>query len=292
MTIQRLIGPLLLALLALGGCASGSDGGAPGVESAGEEAYDLASPELAPMDASDGAGAPAEEREVVSSGSLTLAAKDASETADEIVVLAEAAGGRVEARSEHAATENEEASSWLTIRVPSEKFNDTISQVGELGEVRDLSVNTDDVTRYGRDLDARIGALEASTERLLDLMVEADSSEALIAAENALSERQADLEALRSEREYLSDQVAMSTLSISVVSQSTAQFEPGGFLGGVAAGWNALVGFASAALVAIGAALPWLVVLGVPVAVVIILIRRRGRRASNDETAAEVPPAQ
>src|SRR5699024_869340 len=137
---------------------------------------------------------------------------------------------------------------------------------------------SDDVTQYGRDLDARISALEASTDRLLGLMEEADSSEALIDAENALSERQADLEALRSEREYLSDQVAMSTLTVSLTAESTADFEAGGFLGGIKSGWNSLVGFLGRALAALGALAPWASVRGVPAPLIFWLVRRRRRR--------------
>src|SRR5699024_11329343 len=115
-----------------------------------------------------------------------------------------------------------------------------------------------------RYLDARSSALEASTPRRLELMEAAASSEALTDAENALSERPADLEALRSEREYLSDQVAMSTLTVSLTAESTADFEAGGFLGGIKSGWKSLDGFLSSAIVAHGFLVPWAIVIGVP----------------------------
>lgn len=286
-------GPLLVTLLALAGCSSGSDSAESGVDIAYDTGYDTAPHELAPMEeVSDADAGGVDEREVVTTGSLTLVAADVSLAADEIVALAERAGGRVDARSESAATEHQDATSWVTVRVPAAELDDTISEVEELGEVRDMSLTSDDVTRQGRDLDARIEALEASTERLIELMAEADSSEALIAAEEALSERQAHLESLRSERSYLSDQVAMSTLEVSIIAEPTAQFEADGFVGGLNRGWMALVGFASAAVVGIGVALPWLVVLGVPIAVVAFLLRRRGRRHDRDQHESDVTSSQ
>lgn len=260
-----------LILLALAGCSgNASDSGADmGVA---EEAAD----QSVPMDAS---GDTPEVREVITTGSLTIVVDAPGAATEEIVAVVEGAGGRVDSRSETAADGDREASARLTVRVPADELTETINELETIGETRDVSLTSDDVTRYGRDLDARIGALEASTDRLIELMAEADSSEALIAAESALSERQADLEALRSEREYLSDQVAMSTLDVSLVTESSAEFEAGGFLGGLKSGWNALVNFASGALVALGAALPWAIALGVPAALIIWLLRRRRARA-------------
>ena len=186
----------------------------------------------------DASGDAPEVREVVTTGSLTVVVDDPGAATEEIIEVVEGAGGRVDSRSETAATKNRDASARLTVRIPAGELTDTINEMDTIGETRNVSLNSDDVTQYGRDLDARISALEASTDRLVELMADADSSEALIAAESALSERQADLEALRSEREYLSDQVAMSTLEVSLVTEPAAEFEAGGFLGGIKSGWN------------------------------------------------------
>lgn len=264
----------LVALLALVGCSASSGGGPSSGSFAESAAYDAA-----PMDIS---GDVPHVREIITTGSLTMVVDDPGAATEAIVAVVDGAGGRVDNRSETAATKDREPSARLTVRVPADALTATIDEIGEIGEVRDLSLNSDDVTRYGQDLDARIGALEASTDRLIELMATADSSEALIAAESALSERQADLEALRSERQYLSDQVAMSTLEISLVTEPTAEFEAGGFIGGLKSGWGSLVSFASAVLVALGAALPWVIVLGVPAVLIVWLLRRRRARRAGD----------
>ena len=271
-----------LALLALVGCTpGGNDAGADRADHSDASSADLAHEEVAsqdmPMDAS---GDAPEVREVVTTGSLTVVVDDPGAGTEKVIELVEGAGGRVDSRSETAASKNRDASARLTVRIPADELTDTIDEMDTIGETRNVSLNSDDVTQYGRDLDARISALEASTDRLVELMADADSSEALIAAESALSERQADLEALRSDREYLSDQVAMSTLEVSLVTEPAAEFEAGGFLGGIKSGWNSLVGFLSGALVALGAAIPWLIALGVPAALVIWLLRRRRARVT------------
>lgn len=266
---------LVLVLLGLVGCSSGgsdhsgADGGS--VADAGGSAPERADAAAADADVSG-------PREVVTTGSLSLVVTDAAAAVDEIVTIVESHGGRVDERSETTGSERNGTRAWLTVRIPADELSQSITRIEELGEATEISLSSDDVTLRGRDLDARISALEASTERLIGLMAEAETSEALIAAEDALSERQAELEALRSERSYLSDQVAMSTLSISVSTERVVELEADGFVGGLKNGWNALVSFASGLLVALGTLLPWLVLVGVPLAVAVAVVRRRRRR--------------
>ena len=283
---------LLIVLVLLAACSSGSSGsdaGWSGADSAGAEH----GPEI--DQAADGAAEDADEnaagpREVITTGSLTLVVADTGAAVTQIVALVESDGGRVEGRSEYTTEDERDASAWLTVRVPADDLSATIDRLQDLGEAREIDLSSDDVTLRGRDLDARITALETSTERLISLMAEADTSEALIDAEEALSRRQAELESLRSERAYLSDQGAMSTLHINLHTRHVAELEAGGFLGGLENGWNALVTFASGLLVALGTVLPWLAVIGVPAAIVLLLVRRR-RRTRPTPPSPEPTPA-
>ncbi|PYF99538.1 protein of unknown function [Georgenia satyanarayanai] len=262
----------LVVLLGLVACSGGgSDSSDGGGAQSGADTADMAVAEVA-----DAATGP---REVVTTGSLSLVAADPLTAMDDVVGLVEAVGGYVEERAENAATDEAEASGWLTVRVPAAELTAVLDGLEAVGETRDVSISSEDVTRRGRDLDARIAALQTSTERLLGLMAEADSSEALLAAEDALSERQAELESLQAERAHLSEQVAMASLHVTIDADGPVQLATGGFVGGVQDGWGALVGLAGGLLVVLGALLPWILVLGVPLALVGVLLRRRRRRA-------------
>ena len=282
MRLLRAVALLLVLVLGLAACTGGDDSDA-GTDSGGDAAR-------AEMSSAQDAEEAQEPREVIVTGSLTLVADDARRTMDEIVRLVGQVGGRIHERSEHASQDGEDVSGVLTVRVPAAELTSTLDAVKRLGEATDVSVSTEDVTRQGRDLDARIAALETSTERLLELMEDAGSSDQLLAAEDALSERQAELEALQAERAYLSEQVAMSTLHISVTTDHPVRLEAGGFAGGLRSGWDALVVFADGLLVALGAALPWLLVLAVPVTAV-VLVRRRRRRPATPPTTPPAGPA-
>lgn len=284
MRTLRPVGLLIAALLSLAACVSGSAepevSDAAGSYSIGADEFDMGSAEDGDLESADTEGG---EREVITTGSLTLVTGDVAGAIDEVIGSAEGLDGWVESRYHSTRTEYQNESAWLTLRIPAAELTTMITAVEKLGEVREVQISRDDVTRHGRDLDARIVALEASTERLLELMAQADTSEALIAAEAALSERQGELEALRSERRYLSDQVAMSTLEVSIQPIARAEFDRGGFIGGVFKGWNSLISAASGLLVGIGAALPWLVVLGIPLAGTFWSVRRRRRQRRTAE---------
>ena len=126
--------------------------------------------------------------------------------------------------------------------MPADQLQDVVDELDDVGEVTATNLSRQDVTEQTVDLEARIDAAQASVDRLTALMAQAQSVADLIAAEAALSERQALLESYQQQLEMLDDQVAMSTLSVTVrrtSSPSTA--DPAGFGDGLAAGWNGLV---------------------------------------------------
>jgi hypothetical protein len=115
---------------------------------------------------------------------------------------------------------------------------------------------------------------------LNELLVEAASTSDLIAVESALSERQAELDSLQSQRDYLSDQTLFATLSISVITPADATpADPDGFLDGIVRGWESILAFFAGTLVWAGILVPWvgLAALAVLLGILIRRLRRRTR---------------
>jgi hypothetical protein len=153
---------------------------------------------------------------------------------------------------------------WITVRVPADGLQSLVDQLSGLGEVTASSINRQDVTEVTLDLQARVDAAQASVDRLTELMAQAGSLTDLIAAESALAERQATLESYQQQLEYYDEQVAMSTLTVTLTEPiQTVEADPAGFSDGLAAGWNGLVATLNGIVIAIGFLIPWLVVLGV-----------------------------
>ncbi|GAA4418559.1 hypothetical protein GCM10023169_08270 [Georgenia halophila] len=283
---RLLVGLFAVALLLVGctGGGAGDDGAGGGGNVEDPGAGGFAAEEAAAQQEEQG------DRQVITTANATLVVGQPTAAADEIVGLAEAAGGHVEHRTEHRGDEERSTSASVSVRVPAAELTGLLEDLEDIGEVTDLSQDVQDVTRAVRDLDARIVALETSVERLLEIMAEAENASALIEAETPLSERQAELESLRSERDYLADQVAMSTLRVELRADDAPTVEADGFLGGLSSGWNALVAAFSGLLVLVGVLLPWLLVLGVPLVAVVWFVRRRRRSRAAGPTAAPTAP--
>ncbi|HTM84950.1 MAG TPA: DUF4349 domain-containing protein [Mycobacterium sp.] len=286
---------LALCALSLVGCtASGmSDAQTSGVTSnseIGKQAPDAAGAPPA-RDSAGGAVTIATEREVITTGSLSITVEHPAAAADDAAGIVERAGGRVDARTENPRPQlltGEEADAGLetdraqlTLRIPSAVLTDTLADLKKLGTVQDSSLTSQDVTAQSQDLDARVTALRTSVDRLVALMAKADSTADLIAIESALSERQANLEGLEAQKRVLDSQVQLATITLDLHSVADAPVKtPDTFLSGLAAGWDAFVGFFAGVVVVLGVLVPW-IILAAAIAAGALTILRLRRKAGN-----------
>jgi hypothetical protein len=288
----RLVVAGVIALSALlGACSAGSDGA---MSSADEAAPRALGGEVGPEAPADGsveqaASTSDADRQVIQTGDVRMTVKDPREAADAVVALAEGAGGRVDDRSEHAATKDDVGTAELTIRLPAEQVSDAVDGLRTLGTIDQLDLTSEDVTGTAQDLDARIRALQLSVARMEDLLTRATTNEQLIAAENALTERQSSLEQLQSERARLAEKVRLSTIHVALYGPELAPVAPvepstgpQSFLDGLGTGWAALVDVAAAVAIVVGVLLPWLAFGGAITALVVAAVRWNRRRRPSD----------
>ncbi|MGX5682445.1 DUF4349 domain-containing protein [Schumannella luteola] len=279
---------LVLSALALTGCAA-----AGGDYSSSDSAGGVSAPQAMDNESiatEDGTRTDAVDRQVIVTGWMTVTVDEPLEAAGEAVRIAESVGGRVDGRQEYAPVDGDKGSATLTLRLPAEGLSATLDKLKELGDVQEVSLNSTDVTMATQDLDARITALSASIDRLLALLEKSTDIDTLISLETAISDRQAQLESLEAERRYYADQVALSTVTLNLVSVADAPVEePVTFIDGLVAGWNAFVAFFAGLLVVLGVLIPWLILAGVITAIVLLLVRASAKRKER-AAAAEAGP--
>ncbi|MGN2641512.1 DUF4349 domain-containing protein [Nocardia takedensis] len=265
-----------LALLCLGltlttllaGCGSDETASSDG-RSASTVAPAITPPglrEQAPTPADSGreqGGAEVTARKEVVTGSIDITADDPIAAAATVADRVRAAGGRLDSRTEQPGTDEQDPSATLTVRVPADRTDAFIDGLGGIGELTLVNTNRDDVTMQWEDLDAKIRALRASVDRLRALIAGATNTADLIAAENALSSRQGELDSLTAQQRRLDDQVALSSLTITLTAPESHTHDPGpsNFWDGLVSGWNSLIDFLQDAIVTVGKAVPWLVFL-------------------------------
>lgn len=298
--MRRLVGLVtLLVLLTLTGCAAGgastedmavgSDGGAPemaaDVDTAYEEAAGDASGEVGRAPTATG------DRQFVVSGSISLTVEDVRRAARDAAMIVERVGGHVQERVEEGDGEAGSGSAFLVVRIPSQEVTGTLEQLEQLGTVKDTRLTSTEVTAQVRDLDARIRALKVSITRLEDLLARAGSIADVVQAEQMLTDRQADLESLQSQRAALGAQVDMATFRLDIWTEASEP-EPvaTGFMAGLSDGWQALLTTLGATLQVLGVLLPWLIFAAVITAVIVPITRRmRPRKASTAPPSAPYP---
>lgn len=113
-------------------------------------------------------------------------------------------------------TGGERKSGYVSIRVREADFDRAMADLRGLGEVESESVSGQDVGLQVVDLRARLDAWEAQRDVLLKLLDEARSVSDILKVQVELQNVQTNIEQLSAELTYLEDQVALSTISVSL----------------------------------------------------------------------------
>lgn len=294
------IGPVLAGSLVTGGADSAVvDEGAPELHSAPHVGTDtgLVVGGDRVVDGTAGQTAGEAQRRIIATAQASVRVDDVAAAAQAVGAAAEARGGYVEsmniARTGASAQDAAEgvrtgeailpmppmSGTWVTVRVPADQLTGAIDELSALGTVESSSISRADVTDQVVDLEARVDALETSVDRLTELMGTAGSVSDLLAAETALSQRQAELESYRQQLESVEDRVAMSSLTVSLAERhATVSADPAGFTDGLVNGWNGLVAAVNGLVIGLGFLLPWLAIAAIAALVVWGIVRMRRRR--------------
>ncbi|WP_062131207.1 DUF4349 domain-containing protein [Demequina aestuarii] len=283
---------LIVAAAALAGCSSSDESfdadGSRAADAGGEAVQEEASADV-------GTEAGTDDRSLIVTGSLYMTVEDPIAAADQAVGMVQSAGGRVDARTETAADEYDGGSATLLLRIPQDSLEAVVDDLRALGTVDQFATESRDVTTEVTDLDARISTLRASTDRIQALLLEAEDIKDIIALEDELAGRQAELESLESRQRGLDDQVSMSTIELSLTTEPIVIVDdsPESFWEGLRSGWNTLLAFLSGTLVVAGVLLPWAALATILVAATVVAIRAtRSRSARQASGPAPAPTAQ
>jgi hypothetical protein len=105
----------------------------------------------------------------------------------------------------------------LVLRVPADRFEQTLAGLGDLGEVDSEAVAGEDVSQEFIDLEARLRNATAQEAVLLRLMDESQTIADTIRVQQQLQQTQLEIERLRGRIRYLEDRTAFGTISVGFV---------------------------------------------------------------------------
>lgn len=158
-------------------------------------------------------------RKITKSGNLSLLVPTAESAVTQIQALATQVGGYI-SNSNIYETSPGIKSGLVTLRVPTDKFEATISALKQLAvKVESESVNADDVTEQFIDVTARLSTLRAEETQYLAIMKKAQKVEDILNVTNRLTEVRSQIESLQSQLKYLNSQVDLSTITVNLTAE-------------------------------------------------------------------------
>lgn len=281
----RLFAALATVGLALTGCTTTYDASPAhrGYDTAAASAFVGSTDSSEPRQAS----ATTVDKSIIVSGSLVLDLSDPKSALEDATKIVEDAQGSVE-QSALTFTDGKPTAS-ARLMIPAASFEQVRDAIADLGSVAEQSTQSNDVGADIVDLDAQINALIASISRLEALRDQAQTTADLIEAERELTDRNAQLDGLRAQREWYGQQVDYSTLELTLRSTSRA---PSASTPLWERSWQTFVDgltFIGYALVMLA---PWLLLLAILAALSVVIVRkvkkqRMHQRAHDGENTVE-----
>ncbi len=210
---------------------------------------------------------PVADRSIVYTAALTVRARNVAAAAAQAQSIATGAGGYVLSSGTVVDPAGGAATSAdVVLKVPPGSFSTVLRSLLGLGTSLGSSQHVDDVTDQVVDVAARLQSQQASVARVRALLAQARTVGEVVAVESELTKREADLESLLGRQRALDAQVALSTITLRLVSPAAASVgprsAPRGFLAGLRAGWHAFVRALVASLTVLGVLLPFIVTVG------------------------------
>lgn len=111
----------------------------------------------------------------------------------------------------------------VTIRIPAENFDRAVDMLRALGDLRNQSVSANDVTKTYVDLEGRIKTARAMEERLLAILKDPKGeTKDILQVEKELATVRGQIEQMLGEIKYMENQVALSTIILSLAERDLA----------------------------------------------------------------------
>ncbi|MDD6070808.1 MAG: DUF4349 domain-containing protein [Clostridiales bacterium] len=189
-------------------------------------------------------------------------------------------------------TGSQKRSLYLTARIPADNSDSFVGQLGSLGTMMSQSESAEDITLQYADTESRIASLKTEQERLLALLKKADSLESIITLEDRLTEVRYELENYESQRKVYDDLVTYSTITITLEEVTyTVPVDDSTFFTRVKTGLEkslrdvrmGLIDF----LVGLIVALPYLVVWGISIFLIVWIIKKLVKRYKRKKQAKQ-----
>ncbi len=237
------------------------------------------------------------QRKIIRNATLSIEIDAPADGQRRIASIAEARGGFVvtsESRQQGGASSESKPYEVVTIevRVPAAEFDAVVSEIHAVGgRVKEEKITGQDVTEEYIDLEARLRTKKALEAQFIEIMKSARKVSDALEVQSEMAEVRTEIERLEGRRRFLENQSSLSTIKITLqppaplISANTS-----GFFHSLRQAFGE--GLDVAAAITLGlirvaiALIPVLLLILLPIALAVRLLRRRSRRWPFTEKAA------
>lgn len=246
-------------------------------------------------DMSSSSGAALADRKLIKTVELTAETEDLDALLTAITGRVSELGGYIENQrvyngSAYASYRSRSAS--LTIRIPADRLDGFVDHVAENTNIVSRYAYIDDVTLTYVATESRVKALQAEESRLLELMDKAENLTDLLQVEARLTDVRYELESVTNQMNVLKNQVSYGTIHLNV--DEVVEYTPvaeetfwqrisGGFVDSLEEIGDGIV----EVTVFVLANLPYFVLIGAGITVLIILVRRSVRKRKSRKNQSQ-----
>ena len=154
----------------------------------------------------------ASDKKIIFTVTMDLKVDNAADSIDEITDEAITLGGYISDSS--FSQEDDRATGFITIRIPPENLDDFTEMIGDLGEVVDSNLSSQDVTDQYVDAQSRLTNAEAQETQLLAIMEQAVKIEDILSVRTELNLVQEEIEVYKGQIRLMDNQVGYSTVTV------------------------------------------------------------------------------
>lgn len=168
------------------------------------------------------------DRMIIRTGAMSLETENFTETEKTITELASRFSGYI-TNSGSSVNTSGKRQGTVEARIPSQNFDNFISEAENSGKVISLNINGNDITEEYIDTDARCKTQKALEERLIKLLEEKTAKLTdVVEVEEKLADVRAQIESMEGRMRFLKSQSDYSTLTVSIFEPSLLQTSTGG----------------------------------------------------------------
>jgi hypothetical protein len=153
------------------------------------------------------------DQKIIKTANLQIEVPDVQKTAHDIAILSESENGIVQSSSVTAG-QNDHYSGTVIVRIPSSRFDNTLTTIKNFGKVISSSISAEDASERYVDLAAQKTALSNQLDQYNHILTRAVNVSEILEVQREIERVQIELDRITGRLKYLDNRISYSTITV------------------------------------------------------------------------------